>query len=60
VDGAAVGYFLLLERCVKNVVKSLGAQPIGSELAVCVHDEFDEMASCGAAAPQERIRQQSG
>jgi hypothetical protein len=60
VDDAAVGSFLLLERCVEDVVKSPGAQPIGAELAGCVHDEFDEIASCGAAAPQERIRQQSG
>lgn len=39
---AAVGYFLLMERCAEVQVKTPAARPIGPEMARRVHDEFDE------------------
>jgi ribulose-5-phosphate 4-epimerase/fuculose-1-phosphate aldolase len=40
---AAVGYFLLMERCAEVQVKAGGAaKPIGAEMARVVHDELDE------------------
>jgi ribulose-5-phosphate 4-epimerase/fuculose-1-phosphate aldolase len=42
---AAVGYFLLMERCAEIQVKATGAQPIGADMARRVHDEFDEVAA---------------
>lgn len=41
---AAVGFFLLMERCAEVQVKATAAQPIGAEMARRVHDEFDETA----------------
>jgi len=42
---AAVGYFLLMERCAEVQVKEPYGRPIGAESARCVHDEFDEVAA---------------
>jgi ribulose-5-phosphate 4-epimerase/fuculose-1-phosphate aldolase len=42
---AAVGYFLLMERCAEVQVKSRDARPIAAESARRVHDEFDEVAA---------------
>ena len=42
---AAVGYFLLMERCAEVQVKARDARPIGAESARRVHDEFDEVAA---------------
>jgi ribulose-5-phosphate 4-epimerase/fuculose-1-phosphate aldolase len=42
---AAVGYFLLMERCAEVQVKSRDARPIGAEAARRVHDEFDDVAA---------------
>jgi len=42
---AAVGYFLLMERCAEVQVKGRDARPIGAESARRVHDEFDEVAA---------------
>jgi ribulose-5-phosphate 4-epimerase/fuculose-1-phosphate aldolase len=42
---AAVGYFLLMERCAEIQVKAPGAQPIGADAARRVHDQFDEVAA---------------
>jgi ribulose-5-phosphate 4-epimerase/fuculose-1-phosphate aldolase len=42
---AAVGYFLLMERCAEVQVKAPDGRPIGSESARRVHDEFDEVAA---------------
>ena len=42
---AAVGYFLLMERCAEVQVKAPEARPIGAESARRVHDEFDEVAA---------------
>lgn len=42
---AAVGYFLMMERCAEVQVKAPAAQPIGAEMARRVHDEFDEQAA---------------
>jgi ribulose-5-phosphate 4-epimerase/fuculose-1-phosphate aldolase len=43
--GAAMGYFLMMERCAEVQVKAPAAQPIGAEMARRVHDEFDEPAA---------------
>lgn len=42
---AAVGYFLLMERCAEVQVKARDAKPIGAAAARRVHDEFDEPAA---------------
>src|SRR5882757_6737390 len=42
---AAVGYFLLIERCAEVQVKAPNGRPIGLESAGRVHDEFDEVAA---------------
>ncbi len=42
---AAVGYFLLMERCAEVQIKAPDARPIGPESARRVHDEFDEVAA---------------
>jgi ribulose-5-phosphate 4-epimerase/fuculose-1-phosphate aldolase len=42
---AAVGYFLMMERCAEVQVKARDARPIGAESARRVHDEFDELAA---------------
>ncbi|CAN5668817.1 class II aldolase/adducin family protein [soil metagenome] len=42
---AAVGYFLLMERCAEVQVKASVAQPISEQVARRVHDEFDEQAA---------------
>jgi ribulose-5-phosphate 4-epimerase/fuculose-1-phosphate aldolase len=42
---AAVGYFLLMERCAEVQVKAPAARPIGAEMARRVHDEFDSTAA---------------
>ena len=42
---AAVGYFLLMERCAEVQLKARDARPIGAESARRVHDEFDEAAA---------------
>jgi ribulose-5-phosphate 4-epimerase/fuculose-1-phosphate aldolase len=42
---AAVGYFLLMERCAEVQVKTRDARPIAAESARRVHDEFDEVAA---------------
>jgi ribulose-5-phosphate 4-epimerase/fuculose-1-phosphate aldolase len=42
---AAVGYFLLMERCAEVQVKAPDGRPIGAEAARRVHDEFDEAAA---------------
>jgi ribulose-5-phosphate 4-epimerase/fuculose-1-phosphate aldolase len=42
---AAVGYFLLMERCAEVQMKARDARPIGHESARRVHDEFDEVAA---------------
>jgi ribulose-5-phosphate 4-epimerase/fuculose-1-phosphate aldolase len=42
---AAVGYFLLMERCAEVQVKARDARPIGADAARRVHDEFDEVAA---------------
>jgi ribulose-5-phosphate 4-epimerase/fuculose-1-phosphate aldolase len=42
---AAVGYFLLMERCAEVQVKARDGRPIGAEAARRVHDEFDEAAA---------------
>jgi ribulose-5-phosphate 4-epimerase/fuculose-1-phosphate aldolase len=42
---AAVGYFLLMERCSEVQVKARDARPIRAEWARRVHDEFDEVAA---------------
>ena len=42
---AAVGYFLLMERCAEVQVKAPDGGPTGPESARRVHDEFDEVAA---------------
>ncbi|MCW2629904.1 class II aldolase/adducin family protein [Mycobacterium sp.] len=42
---AAVGYFLLMERCAEVQMKARDARPIGPDSARRVHDEFDELAA---------------
>lgn len=42
---AAVGYFLLMERCAEVQVKASVAQPISEQVARRVHDRFDEQAA---------------
>jgi ribulose-5-phosphate 4-epimerase/fuculose-1-phosphate aldolase len=42
---AAVGYFLLMERCAEVQVKATGAQPISAEMALRLRDDFDEVAA---------------
>jgi ribulose-5-phosphate 4-epimerase/fuculose-1-phosphate aldolase len=42
---AAVGYFLLMERCAEVQVKACDPRPIGAEAARLVHDDFDEAAA---------------
>lgn len=42
---AAVGYFLLMERCAEVQVKAPGAQPISADMARRVHDDFDDVAA---------------
>lgn len=43
---AAVGYFLLMERCAEVQMKaSADARPIGAAMARRVHDEFNEVAA---------------
>jgi ribulose-5-phosphate 4-epimerase/fuculose-1-phosphate aldolase len=42
---AAVGYFLLMERCAEVQVKAPDGRPIGAEAARRVHDQFDEAAA---------------
>ncbi|MET0897315.1 MAG: class II aldolase/adducin family protein [Mycobacterium sp.] len=42
---AAVGYFLMMERCAEVQVKAPAAQPIDAQMARRVHDEFDEPAA---------------
>src|SRR3954462_15565772 len=42
---AAVGSFLLMERCAEVQLKAQDARPIGAESARRVHDEFDESAA---------------
>ena len=42
---AAVGYFLLMERCAEVQVKAPAAQPIRAEMARRVHDELNEVAA---------------
>jgi ribulose-5-phosphate 4-epimerase/fuculose-1-phosphate aldolase len=42
---AAVGYFLLMERCAEVQLKARDAHPISAQAAARVHDEFDEHAA---------------
>ncbi|MBB3601980.1 ribulose-5-phosphate 4-epimerase/fuculose-1-phosphate aldolase [Mycolicibacterium sp. BK556] len=42
---AAVGYFLLMERCAEVQVKARHAKPISAEAARRVHDMYDELAA---------------
>src|SRR3954447_19545246 len=42
---AAVGSFLLMERCAEVQLKAQDARPSGAESARRVHDEFDESAA---------------
>ena len=42
---AAVGYFLLMERCAEVQVKAPNGRPIGPESARRVHDEFDDVTA---------------
>ena len=42
---AAVGSFLMMERCAEVQVKAPAAQPIGADMARRVHDELDELAA---------------
>jgi ribulose-5-phosphate 4-epimerase/fuculose-1-phosphate aldolase len=42
---AAVGYFLLMERCAEVQVKARGARAISAESARRVHANFDEVAA---------------
>jgi ribulose-5-phosphate 4-epimerase/fuculose-1-phosphate aldolase len=42
---AAVGYFLLMERCAEVQVKADGAQAISDDSARRVHEDFDEVAA---------------
>jgi ribulose-5-phosphate 4-epimerase/fuculose-1-phosphate aldolase len=42
---AAVGFFLLMERCAEVQVKARDAHAISAEAALRVHDEFDEQAA---------------
>jgi ribulose-5-phosphate 4-epimerase/fuculose-1-phosphate aldolase len=42
---AAVGYFLLMERCAEVQVKAHDARPISAEWARRVHGDFDETAA---------------
>jgi ribulose-5-phosphate 4-epimerase/fuculose-1-phosphate aldolase len=42
---AAVGFFMLMERCAEVQVKARDARPISPEAARIVHDDFDETAA---------------
>jgi ribulose-5-phosphate 4-epimerase/fuculose-1-phosphate aldolase len=42
---AAVGFFLLMERCAEVQVKASDGCPIGPDWARRVHDDFDEVAA---------------